>query len=98
MDVEVYISDAPIIKGSPEHKGKHLIVKLPSIVKGGKFFYVDKNKKLISMVNFGVSYYVEDVDENFELGEESLRKVNDIVNNYYPDEILKQVKIINKTE
>ena len=96
MDVEVYLTDSPPVKGHPVHNGKYLVVKLPSIIKNGRYFSLDRAKRQIGMVNYGVTYYVEDVQSDFEIGEESLRKVNEVVNNSYPDDIIKQIKIINK--
>lgn len=96
MEVEVFLSDSPPLKGFPTHDGKYLIVKLPSVVKNGRFFSFDRKNRRVDMVNYGVTYYVEDVVNGFELDENSLRKVNDIVNNSYPDDIIKQIKIVNK--
>ena len=97
MEVVVSITDSPPLPGHPMHSGKYLVVKLPSVVKNGNYFTFDKRSKKVWAVNYGVTYYVEDVPSNFELGEESLKKVNEIVNNSYPDDILKQIKIINNS-
>lgn len=96
MDVEVYLTDSPPIAGHPVHSGKYLVVKMPSVVKGGNYFAFDKARRQVAIVNYGVTYFVDDVPADFELGEESLRKVNEVVKNAYPDDILKQIKIINK--
>lgn len=96
MDIEVTITDSPPIPGHPQHNGKYLVVKLPSVIKAGKYFAFDRANRKIGLVNYGVTYFVEDVPSDFEIGEESLRRVNEVVKNSYPDDIIKQIKIINK--
>lgn len=96
MEVEVFIADRPPIPGPPPHNGKYLVIKLPSVEKNGKFFFFDRKNKQVQIVNFGISYFVQDVPINFEINEDQLRKVNDLVKNSYPDDVIKDLKIINK--